>query len=130
MYTEKEQATSIGGADRQRQSTEAILAAAASLTGAVIGIIAGPAGVVAGAIIGSVVGAGVGAMLMDSNSRRWHHDEQLDYDIGVFDGTIGAAAPDAPPVRIGAFSSGSVGAGNARPSTPPPNEGPMQEIEG
>lgn len=120
MYTEKEQAT----------STEAVLAAAASLTGAVIGILAGPAGVVAGAVIGSVVGAAAGAMLADSNSRRWHHDEDLDYDIGVFDGTMGAAPPNAPKARIGAFSSGSAGGGNARPSTPPPNAGPMQEIEG
>jgi len=120
MYTEKEQAT----------STEAIFAAAASLTGATIGIIAGPAGVVAGAIIGSVVGAAAGVMLADSNSRRWHHDEDLDYDIGVYDGSLGAASPDAPPARIGAFSSGSAGGGTARPSTPPPNAGPMQEIEG
>ena len=120
MYTEKEQAT----------STEAIFAAAASLTGATIGIIAGPAGVVAGAIIGSVVGAAAGAMVSDSNNRRWHHDDELDHDIGVYDGAIGAAPPDAPPVRIGAFSSGSAGAAGARPSTPPPNEGPMQEIEG
>jgi hypothetical protein len=120
MYTEKEQAT----------STEVVLAAAAGLTGAVIGIIAGPAGVVAGAIIGSVVGAAAGAMLADSNSRRWHHDEELDYDIGVFDGSMGAAPPDAPPTRIGAFSSGSAGGESARPSTPPPNAGPMQEIEG
>ena len=120
MYTEKEQAT----------STEAILAAAASLTGATIGIIAGPAGVVAGAIIGSIVGAAAGVMLADSNSRRWHHDEDLDYDIGVFDGTLGAAPPDAPPTRIGAFSSSSTGGETARPSTPPPNEGPMQEVEG
>lgn len=120
MYTEKEQAT----------STEAIFAAAASLTGAVIGIIAGPAGVVAGAIIGSVVGAAAGAMLADSNSKRWHHDEELDYDIGVFDGSMGAAPPDAPKARIGAFSSGSAGGAGNAPSMPPPNAGPMQEIEG
>jgi phage tail tape-measure protein len=120
MYTEKEQTT----------STEAILAGAAGLAGATIGIIAGPAGVVAGAIIGSIVGAAAGVMVTDSNNRRWHHDEETDYDIGVYDGTIGAASPDAPPTRIGAFSAGSAGAAGNTPSTPPPNEGPMQEIEG
>ena len=120
MYTEKEQTT----------STEAILAAAASLAGAAIGIIVGPAGVVAGAIIGSIVGAAAGAMLSDSNERKWLHQLELDHDIGVYDGSMGAAPPDAPPARIGAFSSGSAGAAGARPSTPPPNEGPMQEVEG
>ncbi len=120
MYTEKEQIT----------STEAILAGAAGLAGAVIGIIAGPAGVVAGAIMGSIVGAAAGAMVADSNNRRWHHDEEMDYDIGVYDGSMGAASPDAPPVRIGAFSAGSAGAAGNTPSRPPPNEGPMQEIEG
>ena len=130
MYTEKEQTT----------STEAIVAAAASLAGAAVGIIAGPAGVVAGAVIGSLAGAAAGAMLADSNHRRWHHDEELDTVIGVYHrggaaeqmmtGSMGAAPPDAPPARIGAFSSGSAGGAGARPSTPPPNEGPMQEVGG
>jgi len=119
MYSEKEQAT----------STEAIVAATGYAVGAVVGIIAGPAGVVAGAIVGSVAGAAAGAMLADSSRRKWHHDEVLDTAIGVYDGAIGAASPDAPKAKIGAFSSGSSGSAGITPSIPPPSEGPMQDVE-
>ncbi len=118
MYTQEDQVA----------STEAFVAAAASIAAAAIGVIAGPAGVIAGALIGSVVGAGAGAMLADSSARRWHHDEELDKDIGVFDGRLGEAPPDAPAAEIGAFSTGSVGSAGATPSVPPPSEGPMQDL--
>ena len=107
--------------------TESIVAVSGSVAGAVVGSVAGPIGTVAGAIVGSVIGAAAGAVLEQENEREHLHDEQLDHDIGVFDGELGAADPDAPPAKIGAFSSGSSGAGAA--PAPRPSEGPMQDVD-
>lgn len=104
--------------------TESIVAASGTVAGAAIGSVAGPVGTVAGAVMGTVVGAAAGAVLERENERTHQHEDALDEEIGVYDGTLGAAPPDAPPARIGAFSAGSSGAG--RPSRPP-TEGPISE---
>ncbi|HEY1957344.1 MAG TPA: hypothetical protein VGH28_17115 [Polyangiaceae bacterium] len=106
--------------------TEEIVAASGTVAGAMFGSMVGPVGTVAGAIVGGVVGAGAGVYLEDRAEReRWHEDE-LDEDIGVYDGTLGAAPEDAPPPRIGAFSAEA--SGGERQSHPP-SEGPIQDLD-
>jgi len=106
--------------------TEAIIAASGTVAGAVVGAIAGPVGAVAGAIVGSVAGSAAGAVLEDEEVRSSRHDEELDEAIGVYDGAMGAAPPNAPPARVGAFSAGASGAGR---SSVPPASGPMQDVD-
>ena len=119
MSTKKQKLTN-------KHPTEAIIAASGTVAGAVVGSIAGPVGIVAGAIVGSVAGAAAGAVLEDENERVHQHEDELDEAIGVYDGAIGAASPNAPPARVGAFSAGASGAG--RPSAPPAS-GPMQDVD-
>ena len=111
---------------KRNHRTESIVAASGTVAGAVVGSVAGPVGTVTGAIVGGVVGATAGAVLEQEAERKHIHEDQLDEDIGVFDGTLGAAPPDAPPARIGAYSAGSSGGG--RPSRPP-SEGPIPEAD-
>lgn len=113
-------------ASRKKHPTEAILAASGTVAGAVVGSIAGPVGAVAGAVVGSVVGATAGAVLEDENERVHQHDEKLDETIGVYDGELGAADPNAPPARVGAFSAGASGAGR---TSAPPASGPIQDVD-
>ncbi len=101
------------------------LAEAAALSGAVAGGIAGavggPVGVAIGGAIGGAVGAAAGAVLEGVEHAKAVHDASLDQDIGVIGGDLGAASPDAPKARIGAFSGGSSGGGGRE--TPVPAEG-------
>ena len=115
------------GMSKHKHPTETIVAATGTIAGAVVGAIAGPVGAVAGAIVGGAAGVAAGAVIEREEERAWQHDEKLDEEIGVYDGTLGAAPPNAPPARIGAFSAGSSGAG-ARPSEPPAS-GPIPEAE-
>jgi phage tail tape-measure protein len=112
--------------NRKNHRTEAVVAASGTAAGAAVGSVAGPVGAVAGAIVGGVIGAAAGAVLEQENERAHQHDEHLDEDIGVYDGQLGAASPDAPPARVGAFSVGA--SGGARPSKPP-TEGDMQDVD-
>ena len=110
----------------KKHPTEAIVAASGTVAGAVVGSIAGPVGAVAGAIVGSLAGAVAGAALEDEDARASQHDEELDEAIGVYDGELGAAPPNAPPARIGAFSAGASGAGR---TSVPPASGPIQDVD-
>lgn len=110
----------------KKHPTEAIVAASGTVAGAVVGSIAGPVGAIAGAIVGSVAGAAAGAVLEDEAQRAHLHDEELDEVIGVYDGAMGAAPPNAPPARVGAFSAGASGAGR---SSVPPASGPLQDVD-
>ncbi len=102
-------------------------AATGTLAGAAVGAVAGPAGIVAGAVIGGVAGAVAGLGIADEAEWRHRHAASLDLDIGVTGGDLGAASPDSPPTRIGAFSAGSAGASEASHGTP--TEGPMQSLD-
>jgi hypothetical protein len=68
-----------------------------------------------------------GVALANAAERRHSHYAELDADIGVSGGDMGAAGPDQPAARIGACSSGAAGAGSAVASTP--SEGPIQELD-
>jgi hypothetical protein len=105
---------------------EGILAVSGAVTGAATGAVAGPPGMVAGAVIGAAVGAVIGLGLDREDERKASHDQELDREIGVTEGDLGAARPDQPPAVVGAYSSGSAGAGGSGTST---SEGPMQNPE-
>jgi hypothetical protein len=98
-----------------------------SLAGAAVGAVAGPAGIVAGAVVGGVAGAITGLGVADAAEWRHRDAAALDDAVGVTAGDIGAASPDLPPARIGAFSAGSAGVPSPGKSTP--SEGPMQDID-
>jgi hypothetical protein len=99
-------------------------AATGALAGAVVGAAAGPPGMVAGAIIGAAAGTVAGAVLDAEASRKGARTRELDAELGVSGGDIGAPNLQHPPAKVGAFSAGSAGAGAS--SGGASAEGPMQ----
>jgi phage tail tape-measure protein len=84
--------------------------ASGALAGAVLGAAAGPPGIVAGAIIGGVAGAITGAALDSEAAKQAARTRQLDKEIGVSEGELGAPNLEHPPAKVGAYSVASVGA--------------------
>lgn len=66
---------------------------AGATTGAVVGAVAGPPGAVIGGTVGAAVGIIAGGVLDRELHKADRHDRELDEDIGVFGGTIGAQGP-------------------------------------
>src|SRR4051812_16734484 len=77
-----------------------------AVAGAAIGAIGGPVGAIAGGLVGTAVGAIAGQALDDKEVDESEHDQQLDKDIGVTEGDLGAASPDQPPPVRGVYSAG------------------------
>jgi phage tail tape-measure protein len=102
-------------------------AIAGEIAGAVVGSVAGPVGAVAGMVIGAVAGAVAGEELGVESERISRHDKELDEEIGVTKGDLGAVQPGGSP-RSGHPSAASLGlsSGGGGASA----EGPMQEIDG
>ncbi|MDB4942195.1 MAG: hypothetical protein JWP97_1729 [Labilithrix sp.] len=98
-----------------------------ALAGAAVGAIAGPPGALAGAIIGGVVGALAVAAVDQDLGDQAAVDRQLDADIGVSGGDLGAPNLRHPPAVRGVYSAQSAGASGEAGSSPP--EGPMQTPE-
>jgi phage tail tape-measure protein len=97
--------------------------ASGAMVGAVVGAAAGPPGMVAGAVIGAVAG-GIAAMAIDSDEdRRAARTKELDDEIGVTGGDLGAPNLQHPPATVGAYS---VAAAGAETSVEVPAEGPNQ----
>jgi phage tail tape-measure protein len=111
---------------RAKGRAEEAAAIAGEIAGGIVGSAAGPAGTVAGMVIGAIAGTVVGAGLEAGEEDAERHQRELDETIGVQGGNLGAARPDAPPARIGAFSLASSGAASKRPS---PAEGPIQDVD-
>jgi hypothetical protein len=113
-------------AGRARLAHEAEGAATGAMAGTVVGAAAGPPGMVAGAVIGAAVGAIAGAVLDTEAAERATRTRELDAEIGVSGGTIGAPNLQHPATKVGAFSAGSTGAGaspggaSAEGPIPPP----------
>jgi hypothetical protein len=95
--------------------------------GAVVGSIAGPEGLIVGAVLGSAIFVAATIALDAENAENQQKDEALDRAIGVFGGDLGAAGPNQPPVRIGAFSTASMGITSE--SVVEPSEGPISSAE-
>jgi len=102
-------------------------AVAGAIAGAAVGSIAGPAGIVAGGVIGGAAGAVAGFALSNGAASRHARGAELDHEIGVIDGDLGAPSLKHPPARVGAYSSSS--AGVAGSASAPPSEGPMQDVD-
>jgi phage tail tape-measure protein len=104
-------------------------AASGAAAGAAIGAFAGPPGIIAGAIIGAAAGAATGAALADDHDAE-EHDRELDDEIGVTAGDIGAATPGSPPATRGTYSAGAAGQGSAASENDDaPDEGPIPRGE-
>ncbi len=108
-------------------------ASAGALAGAAVGAFAGPVGLVAGGVIGAAAGAAAGIVYADAEAERAHVEEELDKDIGVISGSIGAADPSAPPSKRGVFSGSSAGGGSTGGGDTnigiSPDEGPIPKAD-
>jgi phage tail tape-measure protein len=124
MKPKKKDTDRSARARRRRLTHEAEGVASGALAGAVVGATAGPPGVVAGAILGGVAGAITGAVMDSEAERQAAHARELDAEIGVSEGEIGAPNLAHPPAKVGAFSAASAGGGAAAGGEPA--EGPMQ----
>jgi hypothetical protein len=98
---------------------------AGALAGATIGAIGGAPGAIAGAIVGAIAGAVTGRAVEKADEARAAGDRELDGEIGVSGGGLGAPNLEHPPARIGAYSGGSSGASPAG-TDEEPAEGPIQ----
>lgn len=99
---------------------------AGAAAGAVAGAVVGPIGAVVGGMIGAAVGAGAGEIIAEEGERVSKHDRELDDEIGVTSGDLGAADPNMPPAKRGVFSAASAGAGGGGGGSA---EGPMQNVD-
>jgi len=102
---------------------EALGAAGGALTGGILGSIAGPPGVAAGVILGGVAGAVTEAALENGAVEEGARERELDAELGISGGDIGAKNLRHPPPKRGAYSGASAGADG--PSGDAPAEGPM-----
>jgi hypothetical protein len=101
-------------------------AVSGAVAGAALGAVAGPPGIVAGGLVGTAMGVLAGVGLDNAEHAFEAHDHELDDEIGVTKGDLGAAPPDAPPAVKGCYSAASAGVASSRPT---PAEGPMQDID-
>jgi hypothetical protein len=111
----------------QHLAHEAEGIASGAIAGAALGAAAGPPGVVAGAVLGAVAGAVAASALESDAARKAAHDRDLDDEIGVSGGDLGAPNLKHPPARGGAYSPAS--AGVATSDDAEPAEGPMEAPE-
>jgi hypothetical protein len=97
--------------------------AAGLVAGAIVGAAAGPPGVVAGAMLGAAAGTTAGFALDIAVRTEEQRTRELDAEIGVTAGSLGAPNLAHPPAKIGAYSGASAG-------VPAPHgdvaEGPVQ----
>lgn len=85
-------------------------AAAGAIAGAAMGSVGGPPGAVVGAVIGGMVGAVVTKVSDEETERESLHNQELDEEIGVEGGDLGAPNLKHPPAVRGTYSAGAAGA--------------------
>ena len=107
---------------RHQHAAEASVGGA--LAGAALGAIGGPPGAVAGAVIGGVIAAVATEVIEQDEDNRALHDKQLDEEIGVYGGELGAPNLKHPPARHGLYSAASAGVSSG-PTDSAPAEGPL-----
>jgi hypothetical protein len=106
---------------------EAAGAIGGEVVGAVVGSMAGPPGAIAGMVIGAAAGAMVGKIIDEEAERKSFHDGELDKEIGVSSGELGAPNLKHPPATRGTYSAASAGAGGAGDRNPA--EGPLEDVD-
>jgi hypothetical protein len=102
-----------GNEGDSRVAREAAGAATGAVTGAILGSVAGPPGVAAGVVVGGLVTA-------DAEAAQ---TRELDEEIGINGGDVGAPNLKHPAPKRGTYSGGSVGA--ERSTGESPAEGPI-----
>jgi len=107
----------------RRRLREAAGGAAGAIGGAALGAMAGPPGAVAGAVIGGIVGALACAAIQNEAIEISERQRELDAELGISDGDIGAPNLEHPPSERGAFSTAVCGAEVITDAQPA--EGPM-----
>lgn len=127
--TKKQASTSTltAGSKKTRQHRIEGSAVAGAIAGAAAGIVAGPAGAIAGGVLGGAAGAVAGLALSNAARERHARAAQLDKEIGVSDGDLGAPSLKHPPARVGAYSDAAAGA--SRDGSASPSEGPIQDVD-
>jgi phage tail tape-measure protein len=125
MSSNKKRKSTSGKASNRRIAHEAEGGASGALAGAVLGAGAGPVGIVAGTVIGGVAGALAGAAMDTESSRQAARLRELDGEIGVSEGELGAPNLEHPTATVGAYSAQSAGVGLSS-SDEQPAEGPIQ----
>jgi hypothetical protein len=111
--------------EKKRHARELEGGAAGALAGATIGAVAGAPGAIAGAVVGAILGAAAGLAVEKGNEARDAEDGELDAEIGVEDGELGAPNLKHPPAKIGAYSASSAGVHSGE-SDAEPAEGPIE----
>jgi hypothetical protein len=114
-------------ASKLRHEHEAEAGVAGALAGAALGAIAGPPGALAGAVLGGVFAAGAAAAVEKNSADESARDAELDADIGVTGGDLGAPNLEHPPAQTGAYSSASAGAASSTGGAAA--EGPIQDVD-
>ncbi len=110
-----------------RHQHEAEAGVAGAIAGGAMGAVAGPPGAAVGAVIGGVVGAVLAAITDSEDKVKEAAERELDEDIGVTDGDLGAPNLKHPPAVRGVYSAASVGTAGAAGAEPA--EGPIQTPE-
>lgn len=98
------------------------------VVGALLGVAGGPPGVIAGIVIGGVAGAITAAGLELAGEQTAARARELDVELGIDGGDVGAPNLQHAPATRAAYSiasAGSVGSGDEWPA-----EGPMQCPDG
>jgi phage tail tape-measure protein len=121
MHLAKRKLPARGG---QRATHEAEAGLSGALAGAAMGAFAGPPGAVAGAVIGGVAGVLAGVAMDNAEEDRSARDTELDLEIGVAGGDLGAPNLEHPPATTGTYSAAVTGTDGAQDDAPA--EGPMQ----
>jgi hypothetical protein len=121
MKSKKKVADEASRNARRRIEREAEAGASGALVGAVVGASAGPPGVLAGALIGGVAGALAGAVMDQESSAREQRTRELDAEIGVSGGDLGAPnlAHPAPTGSTYSASPSGVSPGGEAPAEAP-----------
>jgi phage tail tape-measure protein len=100
-----------------------------AIAGAAVGSLAGPVGTAVGAVVGAVAGAIMGAAVENGEAAKAAEDRDLDEEIGVSEGELGAPNLKHPPAKVGAYSGGSAGTSSSSDDDDEPAEGPIQTPE-
>lgn len=100
--------------------------AAGAATGAIVGSAAGPVGVAVGTVLGAAAGAAAAFAVDADEEAQSQRTRELDAEIGVDGGTLGAPNLAHPPAKRATYSAASSG---AKESSTSPAEGGMETPE-
>jgi polyisoprenoid-binding protein YceI len=121
MRINKKVGASSSRSGRRRVEREAEGGASGALVGALVGIAAGPPGAIAGAIMGGFAGALAGAAMDQESSANEQRTRELDDEIGVTSGDLGA--PKFEPLPSTSFASSEEASSEVAPIETLPADG-------